>query len=217
MYFLQLPTEIRLKIYSEILGDGLVYLNAGRQDISARAAEPEMLPASVVNAYPQQRGAQILRTCKSILYEARPILYRDTIFRASFQAFAGRLPTCIAFDNPSQPHIKHIDWQLNCDLLKKFDAKDVHILAQDVQTLETVRISCQAENWRDSFCGAWTDREVFVRGRQQVIDFAQLLRERMLESNRVVRLAEDTRFLSRGRVVLRLFTGRTTISPDVSE
>lgn len=216
MSFFQLPTEIRLRIYSELFGDGLVYLNAGRQDIGTRSTHSEMLPTSIPRSCPLERGAQILRTCKAILFEARPILYRDTVFKASFQAFAGRLPTCISSDHPSRVHIKHIEWHLNCDLLKKFDASDVNISQGDVQALQTIKISCQAENWKDSFCGAWSDREAFVRGRQQVVDFAQLLRQRMAVNNRVVSLAEETRYLSRGRVVLRLFANHGSIAPDVS-
>lgn len=196
----------------------MVYLNAGRQDVrGSNAIGAEILPASVADSCPRQRSAQILRTCKSILDEARPILYHNTVFRSFFQAFAGRLPTCIAFDSSNQQHVKHIEWQLNCDILKRFNAKDVHITAQDVQALETVKISCQAENWRDSFCGEWTDREAFVIGRKQVVDFARLLQERMRANNSIVRLAEDTRFLSRGRVVLRLITGRATVNSDVSK
>lgn len=215
MSFLQLPTEIRLQIYAQLFGGGTVHVDGGRQDIG-EVEEPDMFPTNTETSRPQYRGAQLLRTCKAILFEARPVLYRHTIFRTSFQAFAGRLPVRLTSGNPSCQHIKHLEWQLNCDLLKKFSVSDVEVTAQDVRNLQTVKLTCQAENWKDSYCGAWCDRETFVRGRQQVVEFAQLLQSRMSDGKRVVTLVEDTKYLSRGRVVMRLFLGKSAKRYDVS-
>lgn len=101
-------------------------------------------------------------------------------------------------------------------MLKKYDAKDVNIDEDEAQHLQTLQLTCQAENWKGSFCGEWCDREVFVRGRQQVIDFARLVQSKMGNSAGPVTLVEDVRYLSRGRVVMRLFRGKRVVRSDVS-
>lgn len=214
MSFLQLPIEIRLNIYSELFGEGIVYIDGGRQDVSVQAKDSCMLPTFDNLSRRQTRSAQLLRTCKMVLDEARPILYRNTIFRTSFQAFAGRLPSRMTSSNPSYAHVRNLEWGLACDILKKYDSDDVQIAKEEVQHLRTIQLVCQSESWRDSFCGEWVDRQTFVRGRQQVIDFAKHLQAKMSNERGSVTLVEDCRHLSRGRVVLRLFRGRRGIAAD---
>lgn len=216
MQFLQLPLEIRLNVYSQLFGEGVAFANGGRQDVVTDAKGPSMLPVMSKPSDALGRGAQLLRTCKVILTEARPLLYKNTVFRSSCYAFAGKLPCQLANNNPTSSHVKHLEWQLNCDLLKRYDASDVHINSLDVQNLQSVQITCQAENWRDAFCGEWRDQESFVNGRQQVVDFAKLLRSKMSDDSRSITLVEDIKHLSRGRVVLRLFEGMRYATPNVS-
>lgn len=216
MTLFQLPLEIRLSIYSELFGNGIAHVDGGRQDIGVEAESPNMLPAITQSPRLQQRSAQLLRTCKAVLAEARPVLYENTIFRTSYQAFAGRLPVKMTNGNLCYPYVRHLEWSLDCDILKKFIDRDVCIRENDARYLQTVQLTCQAENWKGSFCGEWCDREMFVQGRQQVTDFAKLLQASMSGESTPVNLVEDTRFLSRGRVVLRLSKGGRAVGPTVS-
>lgn len=215
MGFLELPLEIRLEIYSHLFGDVVAYVEGGRQDTGTEAGAPSILPIPASQPRRQQRSAQLLRTCKTILAEAQPILYQHTIFRTNFQAFAGRLPIQMTSGHPSYAHIQHLEWSLSCDMLKKFDATDVHISESDAYHLQTLQLTCQAENWKGSFCGEWCDREMFIRGRKQVVDFAKLLQSKMGGAQPVT-LVEDVKYLARGRVVVRLFRGKRAIRSDVS-
>jgi len=217
MAFLRLPPEIRLEIYSHLFGIVVTHVDGGRQDTGSEAQAPSILPAPVKQLRQQPRSAQLLRTCKTILEEAQPVLYQHTIFRISFQAFAGRLPVQMTAGHPSYAHIRHLEWSLSCDFLKRFDARDVHINERDMAYLQSLQLTCQAEDWKGSFCGEWCDRENFVRGRQQLIDFAKLVHRKMGNSATSTTLVEDVKYLSRGRVVLKLVRGKSAISPDVSK
>lgn len=216
MQFLQLPVEIRLNVYSQLFGEGITKACGGRQDVGSEANAPNMLPVLKMSSQTGGRGAQLLRTCKVILNEARPVLYKSTVFQSSYQAFAGKLPNQTANDNLTFQHVKHLEWQLNCDLLKKHEPADVHIDHTDVQNLQSVQMTCQVDNWRDVFCEEWYNQGAFVRGRQQFVDFAKLLQSSMSNGKRMITLVEDTKHLSRGRVVLKLFEGRRSITSDVS-
>lgn len=214
MSFLRLPIEIRLSVYEELFGQGVASIDGGRQDTGTESRAPSMIPVATGRVRTQQRSAQILRTCKTILAEARPILYRNTVFKTTFQAFAGRLPVQMTAGHPSASEVRHLDWHLKCDLLKKYDPADVHITPEDVRSLQSIQLVCQAANWREPYCGEWFDRETFVRGRQQVVDFAKVLQTNMKRGTKQVTLLEDVRSLPRGRVVLRLFEGRRIPTAD---
>lgn len=214
MSFLGLPLEIRLNIYETLFSQGVALVDGGRQDTGEESRAPSIIPAPTTLVRTQQRSAQMLRTCKTILAEARPVLYNNTLFRTTFQAFAGRLPVQMTTGHPSAPHVRHLDWHLNCDLLKKYDPAEVCLSPTDAQSLQSVQIVCQAGNWRDSICGEWCDRDTFVRGRQQVVDFAKILQANMKTGAKQVTLVEDVKFLPRGRVVLRIFQGRKPLAAD---
>lgn len=217
MAFLDLPLEIRLEIYSHVFGDGVAHVDGGRQDTGSESQAPSILPLPGKQLCQRQWSAQLLRTCRIILAETRPILYQHTIFRINFQAFAGRLPVQMAAGHPSYTLVQHIEWSLSCDLLKKYEPMDVMIGESDMHHLQSLQLTCQVENWRGSFCGEWCDREEFVRGRQQVIEFAKLLRSKMASLAKPATLVEDMRYLSRGRVVLRLSRAERPVRCDVSE
>lgn len=217
MSFFSLPIEIRLAVYEELFGQGVTFIHGGRQDTGSESQAPSMLPIVKGQMQTQERSAQILRTCKTVLAEASPILYNNTIFRTDFQAFAGRLPVQLTAGHPSAAKVRHLDWNLRCDLLKKFDQTELHITSEDTQSLQTIQLACQAGSWRGPVCGEWCDREVFVRGRQQVVDFAKAIQSSMRARAKNVTLLEDTTSLSKGRVVLRIFQGFRTPTADVSE
>lgn len=213
---LDLPYEIRLQIYSDVFGHGITYVDGGRQDAGPNNNRPSMLPMPAEKSHRQERSAQLLRTCRTILKEARPILYKSTVFRSYSNAFAGRMPVQMTTDHATFRHVQHLEWSLHCDMLKRFDPADVQIEAEETKKLRSVQLDCQSENWRNSYCGEWDDRQVFVKGRQQVIDFAKILQVRMSTPKSPVMLIEDMQYLSRGRVILKLFRGRYSVGPNVS-
>lgn len=216
MSFFRLPIEIRLAIYEELFGQGTTSIHGGRQDTGSESQTPTMLPMPDGRTQTQQRSAQILRTCKTIQAEASPILYTNTLFRTTFQAFAGRLPVQFTASHPSARNVRHLEWDLRCDLLKKYDATEFHITQKDSQALESVQINCQAASWREPVYGESCDRDALVRGRQYVVDFAKALQMNMKMGTRQVNLVEDVTSLSRGRVVIRLFRGFRTPTANVS-
>lgn len=212
MNFLQLPFEIRVQVYRELFGQGIATVQAGRQDTGHEARRPSLLPARPpTSSY--SRSSQILRTCRTILLEAQPILYDNTIFRTSLEAFAGRLPVQLSNSNPVHEHAQHIEWSLYCDILKRFDENDVQISATDVGKVQTIELSCQAENWINSYSGDLTERQAFLSGRKQMIALAQCLATKMKSTGPVV-LAENSRHVSRGRISLRLCRKRRNLHPD---
>lgn len=216
VHFFDLPLEIRLNVYSQAFGKGHTFFKNERQDSGRDVNCPSLLPASAKVASCQPRSAQLLRVCKAILNEAQPILYASTVFLSGTQAFAGKLPVVITSGHPTIKHIKHLKWQLQCDLLKRFYPDDVQVSEDDMRSFQTLELRCEIDSWRDSFCGDWCDRAEFVKGRAQIIDFARLLKTRMEGGSRFVMLVEDRSGLSRGRVVLRLSRRRTILTEDVS-
>ncbi|KAJ9661965.1 hypothetical protein H2198_001717, partial [Neophaeococcomyces mojaviensis] len=117
-------------------------------------------------------------------------------------------------NNPTLPYVRHLQWHLNCDMLKRYNPAALDIDECDTEGLQSVLLVCQAENWKGSFCGAWTDREIFVRGREQLLDFAKLLQSKMNSGAKPVTLLENSIYLSRGRVVLRLVKGRYALQAE---
>jgi len=216
MQFLQLPYEIRLNIYSQLFGEGIALVDGGRQDSGNEAEFPSFLPSMTCAEFSQERSGQMLRTCKAILAEARPILYQHTTFRSTFQAYAGKLPTRMTNGNSIFPYVRHLQWQLRCDMLKRYNPAAVEISACDVGGLQSLLLVCQTETWNSSFCGTGTDRDVYVGGREHFLDFAKLLQSKMNSSPKPVTLLENFAHLSRGRIMLRLVRGKYVLQAEVS-
>ena len=199
--FQSLPLEIRFKIYDLVFGASTVVLSATR---TADDSYP-LLPQKSVPLHNTQRSAQLLRVSKEILIEARPILYSKSRFHVIVHAFAGRMPCIVTDGHSAHPHIKHLTWQLDCDLMKHLYPEDLRIDPTALAELESLELRCRAEIWRESFMGEFCDREAFTRGRQQVIEYAQVLRDAMVRGrDDVVTLVEDRSQLGPGRVVLKL-------------
>ena len=72
MALLKLPSEIREKIYEELLVFA-PYKKALLQSAQDRSASQQV---------PRPKGVQILRVCKTIYYEAVHILYSENVFMA---------------------------------------------------------------------------------------------------------------------------------------
>lgn len=215
MQFLNLPFEIRLNIYDQLFGEDTAFINSGRQDTGLEAELPSLLPCSIPGPYGRGRSGQVLRTCKEILAESRPVLYQGTLFNSVAHAFAGRLPITFVNSNPSFAHVRHLRWQLECDLLKNYEVAAVKIDEGDVRGLESIELVCQAESWKKSVCSAWIDCDAFNQGRQQVLDFAILLQSKMNSTSKPVTLLEDTTHISRGRIILKLIKGRYNLGAKV--
>jgi hypothetical protein len=212
--FLSLPAEIRLRIY------GFVFNRAVAVHKVKRRGDDNypMLPADVVPLQDTQRGAQLLRVCRTIFSEAQSILYGRTTFHVVVSAFAGRVPSTVTDCHPSIHRIQHLIWQLDCDLLKHFYPDDIHVESKDLSELMTLELRFRADTWRDSFMGEWCDREAFVKGKAGVIEYAQLLQKLMVGKNdQKVSLIENQRELERGRVILKLERTQRALLDNVSQ
>src|SRR5947209_2757503 len=113
---LHLPVEIRLQIYAELFGTGKVILDGGDHQQTSCFVSSTVAPISTAAG----RSSQLLRTCKAILSEARPVLYANTVFHVIQQTFAGSLPSSFTDDHPSAMHLHNVIWQIECDILKRW-------------------------------------------------------------------------------------------------
>jgi hypothetical protein len=198
-----LPIELRLQIYRLAFGTGKIIFQTQDGDASA-----SLIPKSATCQNRSPRSSQLLRTSRAILHEARPILYANTIFHVVSHAFAGKLPTKITDGHPSAPYIKHLVYQVDCDLLKYLYHEDLRLDLADVANWRSFELRCRADTWRDSFMGEWCDREAFVNGRAQVIEYARVFFKAM-DNRQEIRMAmcEDRSQLGRGRVVVNVSQG----------
>jgi len=198
--FLDLPLEIRLDIYGLVFGCGKALIEAKNEDDSSC-----LLPRDSAFHNHGPRSSQLLRVSRTILLEARPVLYANTTFHVCTQAFAGKLPETFTNGHPCAPHIKHLIWQLDCDMLKHYYPEDLRLDPLEVAQWSSLEIRCRAELWRNSFMGEWCDREAFVRGRDQLVAYTGVFQAAMSSpSGGRVHLIEDRCQLGRGRVILRL-------------
>ncbi|KIW84716.1 hypothetical protein Z517_00104 [Fonsecaea pedrosoi CBS 271.37] len=201
-----LPLEIRLDIFGLVFGQGKVVIESPADDDSCA-----LIPRRAHFENHSSRSAQLLRVNKTILLEARPILYANTVFHVMNHAFAGKLPTRITDGHLCAPYIKHLVWQLDCDLLKHFYPEDLQFDLGEVARWSSLEIRCRAESWRNSFLGEWCDRQAFVRGKAQVLEYAQVFHHAMRrgKAGRIA-LVEDRSQLGRGRIILGLNSSRVT-------
>lgn len=213
--FLCLPVEIRLQIYAELFGSGKVILDGGDHQktscfLSSTAAPIKTAP---------DRSSQLLRTCKTILYEARPVLYANTVFHVIRHTFAGSLPSSFTDDHPSAKHICDVIWQVECDILKRWYEDDLqfHTFA-DWASLRSLEIRCRVDAWRGSYCGDIDQRASFTSGRDQVLQYGARLLDGMGHGNLKTfqRLVEDRRFHGKGEMRILLTKSQGPLLPDVT-
>ena len=198
--FFNFPLEIRLKIYRLAFGNGKAVIETRDEDDSCC-----MVPLLSTFQNQSPRSSQLLRVNKTILLEARPVLYTNTVFHVVQRVFAGNLPTQLSDGHFCAQHIKHLIWQLDCDMLKHFYAEDLRFDLAEVSRLSSLEIRCRADTWRNSFVGEWCDREAFVKGRAQIIEYARMFPHAMSAGNGSrISFVEDRSQLGRGRIILRL-------------
>ena len=198
--FFRLPLEIRLDIYDLAFGHGKAIIEVKIEDDSSC-----LIPRHGTFQNRSARSSQLLRVSKAILDEARPVLYANTVFHVVNQVFAGKLPTRISDGHPCIPHIKHVLWQMDCDMLKHFYVGDSQLDLPAISQWSSFEIRCRADTWRDSFIGEWCDREAFLKGRSQVVEYARLLHKAMSGRTRNgLAFFEDRSQLGLGRVILKI-------------
>lgn len=205
--FFDLPVEIRLDIYNLTFGIGKIILETSRSDTDS------LLPVAASPQYWCPRSAQLLATCRTIRDEARPILYANTTFQVISHVFAGKWPSFFTDGASIAPFVKHLIWQVNCDMMKTVYEDDLKMQTTDFLQLSSLEIRARAETWRDSFLGEYCDRDRFVQGREQSIKYAKYLQRQMAKK---VDLVEDRRLLGQGCVVLMLRPQRRLLSSNVS-
>ncbi|KAI1620257.1 hypothetical protein EDD37DRAFT_613004 [Exophiala viscosa] len=209
--FFALPLEIRLEIYGLVFGRGKAVVKVKNGDTSSC-----MLPHNSTFQIHAQRSSQFLRVNKSVLIEARPVLYANTTFHVLNHVFAGKLPTTITNGHPCALFIKQLIWEVDCDLLKHFYPEDLRLDPEDTTQWSSLELRCRADTWRNSFLGEWCDRESFVNGREQVLAYARVFQDAMsTHTASKVHLVEDRSQLGRGRVILRLSRHKPRLSQEV--
>ena len=205
--FFDLPVELRLDVYRRAFGKGKVIFTTSRSDTDA------LLPVAVSQQSYSPRSAQLLRVCNTILHEARPVLYSNTTVHILSHVFAGKHPSTFTNGHPIAPYVKHLIWQLDCDMMKHLYPEDVQLQASDLAQLSSVELRCRAETWRHSFLGEECDRDKFVTGREEAIEYARMLQHQMGSK---ADLVEDRTFLGNGCVVLKLRQTKAMLATNVS-
>jgi hypothetical protein len=205
--FFDLPVEIRLDIYKLTFGSGKTILQTTRSDTDS------LLPLAASPQYRCSRSGQLLATCRTILEEARPILYSNTTFQVTSHVFAGKWPSNFTDGASIAPFVKHLVWQVDCDMMKMVYEDDLKMQSTDFNQLSSLELRARAETWRDSFLGEYCDRDRFIKGREQAIDYGKSLQRYMSKS---LALVEDRRLLSKGCVVLKLQPERQLLTNNVS-
>ena len=212
---LSLPVEIRLQIYSELFGAGRIILDGGKHQKTTSVISSTSAPITTV----QSRSSQLLRTCKTVLDEARPVLYANTVFHVIQHTFAGSLPSSFTDSHPSAQYICDVIWQVECDILKRWYEDDLQFQgAADGASIRSLEIRCRVDAWRGSYCGDVDDRSKFVAGRDQVLEYgARLLNDMGSGDEKTFqRLVEDRRFNGKGEMRIRLVKSRGPLFSDVS-
>ena len=212
---LSLPVEIRLEIYSLLFGQGKAMLNLGN-----RPHLKSFIPgAAFETARAPERSSQLLRTCQTILHEAQPLLYATTTFHVLQHVFAGSLPTSFSDGHGGAKYMKHVVWQLECDLLKRWYAEDLQFQSADEWgSLQTLEIRCRADQWCGSYHGEKDERAEFANGREQVVNYGAWLLQGMGNSERTtfLKLSEDRRYNGKGEVRIKLARGTAPLDSEVS-
>jgi hypothetical protein len=212
---LHLPVEIRLQIYAEVFGIGKVILDGGDHQQTSCFVSSMVAPIPTAPG----RSSQLLRTCKTILSEARPVLYANTVFHVIQQTFAGSLPSSFTDDHPSAMHIHDVIWQVECDILKRWYEDDLEFQrAADWASLKSLEIRCRVGAWRESYCGDVDERASFATGREQVLKYGARLLDGMGVGDKKTfqTLVEDRRFHGKGEMRIRLINSRWPLYSDVS-
>jgi hypothetical protein len=210
-----LPVEIRLQIYAALFGAGKIVLSGGDHQTTSCFVSSTAAPITTAEG----RSSQLLRTCKTILYEARPVLYANTVFQVIQHTFAGSLPSSFTDGHPSAQHICDVIWQVECDILKRWYENDLQFQrVADWASLRNLEIRCRVDAWRDSYCGDVDNRARFATGRDQVLKYGAGLLDGMGAGDvkTFCRLVEDRRFHGKGEMRIKLTKSLGQLSPDVN-
>lgn len=209
--FLSLPSEIRNEVYQLVFSTGKIIIEAKNEDDSSCLMPRD----SNKPRNPAERSSQLLRVNRVILDEARPILYADTTFHILTAGFAGKLPLKVTDGHPFAPYVTRLIWQLDCDMLKHHYSEDICLDNAQIAQWTSFELRCRAESWRDSFLGEWCDREAFVAGREQVINYTRAIALAMSDPRCLdVDMEEDRSQLGRGRVIVKLSRTRSSLKPQ---
>lgn len=211
--FLDLPLEIRVQVYALTFGSGKVLLEVPYGENSAC-----LIPRNSTFRTYTSRSSQLLRVNKMILVEAREVLYTNTTFHIFSHVFAGRLPTRTTDGHGCAPYIRHLIWQLDCDIMMRFYPEDLKIDVDHARRWKSLELHCRADTWQNSFLGESCDREAFIKGREQLIAYATEFQHVMSSphlTSQTAKLVEDRSQLDLGRLIVSLKRNRKCQGQDV--
>lgn len=131
--------------------------------------------------------------------------------------FAGTLPSGLSNSHLLARHARHVVWQLDCDILKTYYPDDFAFQQGDLGMLDTLEMIAKVDTWKGSFCGEDTDRDGFVRGRKDMLEYGKLLLSQLQkDAHGPAYLVEDQRYLGQGEVRMRLCRGDESLRSMVS-
>lgn len=105
-------------------------------------------------------------------------------------------------------HVRHLVFQVDCDVLKKYYVEDFAFRHKELAMLDSLELIAKVDTWKGSFCGEDCDREGFVRGRNGMLEYGERLKSQLgKDVGGRVCLVEDQRFLGKGEVRIKLRRG----------
>ena len=140
---LDLATETRLHIYESLLDYKRVTVEADLDLTSTRPVQDCLSRGDFIR--PSHRSGQILRTCKQILNEARPVLHKNTIFVVNRLASPDTLPYTIKA-SPSFGQMRHLEIDMALQDLHSTLVWNVQGESY-VDWLHSLKITCTSQSW----------------------------------------------------------------------
>ena len=201
--FLNVPTEIRLSIYSYVFGVDTAVLDFDRIE-----AGSGMMGHNYAYLLHKPRATRILQTCRTILTEARPVLFANTTFVVNkFADFHKLLWDTHCRNQPWL--IKHIDRTIAAiDLEQRWNSDRLAVTKTSFPGLDVLEMHCSGPGWRaDAITGV---SPTYSEGRAKMLQLAL----GHVDGSRFDTLIEEVQ--GKGQIHLKLMKKHTYVKGHVS-
>ena len=140
MSLLDLPAEVRTRVYSYVFGYGL-----------AEAISCSNDHGTVMGYYPDERSAQLLRVSKAISTETAAVFLNQTIvyMARNVAIFEYLTDCCIHVLGPTLEGIRHLKIDFHSNDLQDIEVQ--HIYNIDLPNIKDIRMTCFALHWADTY------------------------------------------------------------------